>query len=484
MKKLYIFIILYAIIALFVFSTKTNNIKEKMTIPVTDYVNIGCYNDTDMLMRYDKPVLSNNPRALSMIYVTNNNTPIATTSIVQWPPTGSNVAKMVTNINDAKQIASDNGYSVFGIQAGGFLFLGMDSILATQYGVATTCLINDAGINTSGWTNDIWCSIPKPNISDYVNIGCYMDDTGISRAIPVLQAIQLATSVDYAKQTAVNSRAPIFGLQYGGQLFFGTDLLKATTSTDQATDNSCLAGSGLGIGNQNSVWVNRTLLSDADKLLYDDIILNAPALIMPPLDIPMPNISDYENIGCFNDNPLLTDNTRAFSMIYTTNGIVQWSQSNLSNAIMVKTIAEALQIAADNSYPVFGIQEGVLFLSNDNIRATQYGKTTTCSINANGINTTGWTNNIWFNKKLLTELSTEQDTGTIDKDAEMEDSNKSDSERKRNRMERRRNKRVKAKRIRDEIKLKKSANKSKRDTEKNERSEKNKKKNERSENSN
>ena len=119
-----------------------------MTILISDYQNIGCYNDTDITRTDGGELLAKKPRALSKIYTTQG--------IVDWPPQAPNSAKMVTDIADARKIAANAGYSVFGIQSGGFLFLGNDINAAVKYGKSTTCAFTPGYINTSGWTNNIW----------------------------------------------------------------------------------------------------------------------------------------------------------------------------------------------------------------------------------------------------------------------------------------------------------------------------------------
>ena len=69
MKKLFIFIIIYTIIALLVFSTKTNKIKEHMTVNVDDYKFIGCYDKNSLI----EPESQSNFVFQNTINMSNNN---------------------------------------------------------------------------------------------------------------------------------------------------------------------------------------------------------------------------------------------------------------------------------------------------------------------------------------------------------------------------------------------------------------------------
>jgi hypothetical protein len=117
MKNLHIFSLVLTIVVIFVFVN--TNIKEKMTT-APNYVNIGCW--------YDKPI-----HAIPLLYSTS-----------------------VTSIEHAKQIATANNATVFGIQYGGQLFLGNDINAAKQYGPVGN---NACQTSLNAWSslqNDVW----------------------------------------------------------------------------------------------------------------------------------------------------------------------------------------------------------------------------------------------------------------------------------------------------------------------------------------
>ena len=117
MKNLHVFSLVLTIVVIFVFVN--TNIKEKMTT-TPNYVNIGCW--------YDKPI-----HAIPLLYSTS-----------------------VTSIEHAKQIASANNATVFGIQYGGQLFLGNDINAAKQYGPVGN---NACQTSLNAWSslqNDVW----------------------------------------------------------------------------------------------------------------------------------------------------------------------------------------------------------------------------------------------------------------------------------------------------------------------------------------
>jgi hypothetical protein len=126
----------------FVFNSQTNKLSfewnSSFSHPVDlSLIHIGFYNDTDPTRT---PSSIAGPRALPTL----------------WPT-------MVTSIEQAKQIAITNGYSIFGIQYGGQLFLGDAIDQATQYGVTTSYVLNSNGINMTGWVNDLY-SINSPYV--------------------------------------------------------------------------------------------------------------------------------------------------------------------------------------------------------------------------------------------------------------------------------------------------------------------------------
>ena len=275
MNKLYIFIIIYAIIALLVFTAKTNNVKDKMTalapLPTnTTYYRYGCYNDTDTT-RTD--ALSGLPRAFELIWTdrgveswkTKIGTPIMITTI-------NNPANATKNKTDAVTVARLNGYTIFGVQSGGFLFLGNDIKAATKYGPTSgRCFNNTNFINMSGWSNEIWWTTPEMsatapdyNIYTYSRIGCYNDKesraipNGFGRPIPYL-------SNNYNQDGAVNiaaeQRATVFGVQYGGQFFYGKTEQNKTDAIKygKVSNELCQDNLGRNIPWQNDVWVLKSV---------------------------------------------------------------------------------------------------------------------------------------------------------------------------------------------------------------------------------
>jgi hypothetical protein len=236
MKKLVIFIIIYVIIALFVFSTKTNNIKEKMTnyapVPVaqpvltTDYVNIGCYNT----------------------YINTN-----TLAIPNWKG-------YVENIDTAKTMALSEMKPIFGLQSSSSLFFGTD---LTE---ATTTKVNDPICSSASVAlNSVWVNrkllsdadkikydsiVAQPVLStDYVKIGCYN-----TLEIPIPDGF--VNDVEEAKRAAEKYKTPMFGLQDSSFLgksyiYVGTNFTNATKT--KVDDSKC--SSGLDGSPKKNVWV-------------------------------------------------------------------------------------------------------------------------------------------------------------------------------------------------------------------------------------
>jgi hypothetical protein len=470
MKKLVIFIIIYAIIALLVFSTKTNNIKEKMTgyasvidtVLTTDYVNIGCYNDNITFSNYntywlfvgsynniDKLYDSNSVlininliKHVAKMFTDNNidldqqsnhynldiknllydmdryrlsnylqnylqNTQQQPNKLIlnQHDTQDSynkpysylnsltqklninrrkipNEQSTVQNVSEALQKAVENKSPIFGLQNNNKLYFGSDLKRAIELGKNTNCLNSSTSLYNNIWVNktllsdidknlfDVVQYILNPSsisilITDYINVGCYIDNA--NRMIPLKQSS--ITNITEAKQLALNAKIPIFGLQNGGELYFGINLKNAIIL---GKDENCLNSDGLGANLSNSIWVNRKLLSETDNNLFDSYT---------------PVLSDYTYLGCYYDN---TTN-RAFEMVRTKNSEVSISalSQGMSNAIKITPnykgitqdiINKATQFAIDNKYKVFGISSnGYLFLGNNIESATQYNQISTAT---------------------------------------------------------------------------------------------------------
>ena len=192
---------------------------------VANYVNVGCYNDTQS-------------RAITIQYPT-----------------------LITSIEQAKLIATENNATVFGIQYGGYLFYSNNIKDAFQYGKAPN---NDAQTNLGtgvGWVNDVWVleSLQTEifKVINYVNIGCYNDME--SRAISIYHPTPI-TSIEQAKLIAIQNNATVFGIQYGGQLFYSNNVNDAI-KYGKAANNDAQSNLGAGVGWVNDVWVLESKIS-------------------------------------------------------------------------------------------------------------------------------------------------------------------------------------------------------------------------------
>ena len=420
MNKLYIFIIIYAIIALLVFTAKTNNLKEKMTAltplptlaplaPNTTYYDWGCYNDTDHY-RPDS-INARKQRAFSYLYTkgTNNipaimpvNNIANTTTTTAKSDAAINNAKMVTTIEEAKKIAIDNGYNIFGIQAGGYLFLSNNITDAIQYNRTNIPCNIKKGINQSGWANHIWSTTQSTNTTintitvtdapannpivvtsginpnDYISIGCYNEapSTMPYNAMQTLDS-RVSTLVD-AKAIAANKKSPIFGLRSGGNLYLSADL-SFPTLFGKVTNNNCITTNGLGIDNQNSIWVNPKILSDYNLKLYNiltsktfiptkQVVLSNTDNSCVKLDI-QGNIYYTDNISGANSSEWKTrDGTlnyisfnsgRLYGVNYRDDILFKWDNYKLSQW---NTISNSIN---ENAYNVINNVSQILFYNNN-----------------------------------------------------------------------------------------------------------------------
>jgi hypothetical protein len=110
----------------------------------------------------------------------------------------------------------------------------------------------------------VGCSVSP---DDYKRVGCYIDTP--DRAIPNTHPIHIGeirnrfgteVALKVAKDLAGQVGAKVFGIQYGGYLFYGDDV-DAAMKNGKAPNDSCTNNLGAGIGWVNDVWA----LNDSDS---------------------------------------------------------------------------------------------------------------------------------------------------------------------------------------------------------------------------
>ena len=117
-------------------------------------------------------------------------------------------------------------------------------------------------ITKAGGGDRNWCAIRK--MDKYINIGCYNDTAPSNPANPQPRAIPnmdptRVTSIEHAKQIATNNNATVFGIQAGGELWYGTSQSDILSALKYGAVSSNACQSNLGVGWQNNVWVRESL---------------------------------------------------------------------------------------------------------------------------------------------------------------------------------------------------------------------------------
>ena len=233
---------------------------------------------------------------------------------------------VVSSIDQCQQNASNQGYCIFGLQAGGQCWMGNDPVQAIKYGLhGGSC--GALGVDNS---NILYSKQPvvaapptaQKSSNGYNYEGCYNDGNG--RMIPTFNGN--VSTVDQCSNIATSQNASVFGIQYGGQCFTGTDFNQAK-SLGQHNGDCGTMGSGVG-------WANLVYYKKPDQ----------------------PQTSgNYNYQGCFNDK--------------STKAIPNY-QGN------VQSIDQCRQIAEVKGQNVFGVQnEGQCFTGNDtaNNESQEYG---------------------------------------------------------------------------------------------------------------
>ena len=105
-----------------------------------------------------------------------------------------------------------------------------------------------------------------PILNNYIRVGCYNDTAPFNtnnpqpRAIPYANPLRV-TSIEHAKQLATSTNATVFGIQAGGELWYGTAQSDVLPALKYGVVSSNACQSNLGVGWQNDVWVLESLQS-------------------------------------------------------------------------------------------------------------------------------------------------------------------------------------------------------------------------------
>ncbi len=182
-------------------------------------------------------------------------------------------------------------------------------------------------------------------MADYEYIGCYNDRP--IRAIPNFQGN--VTTKEDCQNIAFNKKHNVYGLQYGGQCFTGTDINMAK-SYGQEDKSKC--------GNLGGTWNQHVYYTD-------------------PKNIPGYQGS-FDLIGCYNDK----------------------SQRAIPNFRgNIKNIDDCQQIAISNGDNVFGVQYGGQCFTGRNLNdAKKYGSASSNPMDRTKCGNLGgtWTQNVYY----------------------------------------------------------------------------------------
>jgi hypothetical protein len=165
----------------------TLNIEPKLLDYPTDYkyINIGCYNDSSEYLIPFK---------------------IAT----------------VSSLCEAFKIANLYGAPLFGLQNNGELFIGYDIKRAISHGLSSgVCDLLGSPKQNQIYVTPLILSTPENNTYNYA--GCFLDSP--EHLIPIF--IGRINNLEQAFIIANLFGAPVFGIQNGGDLYIGYDIIKA-----------------------------------------------------------------------------------------------------------------------------------------------------------------------------------------------------------------------------------------------------------------
>jgi hypothetical protein len=180
---------------------------KKLDIPTTyKYVNIGCY--------YDRV-----ERAIPFKIAT------------------------VDSLCQAYQIANQYGAPVFGLQNGD-MYIGFDPIKAVSFG------LSNGSCNSLGdsWRNQVYVTpliLNEPTNYIYNYQGCFLDS--LEHQIPIL--IGRVCDIENAAIIANYFGATVFGIQNGGDLYIGFDIVRAKLLGPSTIECCALGGK-----NSNQVY--------------------------------------------------------------------------------------------------------------------------------------------------------------------------------------------------------------------------------------
>jgi hypothetical protein len=217
----------------------TNQIYSTVPMPKPTYNYLGCYNDTGNRAIADQ-------------------------------------MSIVSSVYDCEQLAKQKGYSVYGLQYGGYCFGSNDINSAREYGLQTdqTQCTSPLG---GGWTNQVYTNIdnvpPLTNITpnmpasvdSYNYKGCYnnRDNTAISTFRGNV------TSIDECAQLAFNNGEYIFGVTNNGKCYTGINIDQALSQGQNYATAYC---GTLGSSNTYQVYIRDITANPLPKKFSTDNI--------------------------------------------------------------------------------------------------------------------------------------------------------------------------------------------------------------------
>jgi len=162
------------------------------------------------------------------------------------------------NINTCYNLAKSKNHTVFGVQYGGECWTGTDMNKAKSLGNGPDCGSSLGG----GWTNQVHSISPNPSSStpEYTYQGCFRDNG--SRMIPVYNGY--GYDINGCYNVAKSKNHTVFGLQYYGQCFTGTNLDQAKALGDGTSTGQCANQLGGAWTNQVYTTSSATAVSSAN----------------------------------------------------------------------------------------------------------------------------------------------------------------------------------------------------------------------------
>nr|XP_002732012.1 PREDICTED: uncharacterized protein LOC100374260 [Saccoglossus kowalevskii] len=256
-------------------------------------------------------------------------------------------------IGKCAAVSGDHGYSIFGVQNGGWCASGASAVETfSKYDVSTACKTDREG---GPWANDVFIFTNTPG---YVRVGCYKDTS--DRAIATLEGTDSRLDGAYTARTnaiqkcadvVVDRGFQMFALQNGGWCASSSDAVE--TFGKYGASTAC-ADDGEG-----GPWANEVYIYTTDK--------------------------EYTRLGCFGDT-----SDRAIPTLEGTDDRLDGSYG--SRAYPIEKCAQA---ARARGFKMFGVQNGGWCASSENAEETytKYGTSTACKSDGEG---GPWANDVYI----------------------------------------------------------------------------------------